>query len=247
MLDAAGSIQTTNNQTLTIGGNTTGNIIFSPSNNSGRIGINTSSPLAALDVRATSSIPAASLSGDLIIMPNNGAGGNVGIGTTSATAKLSLVGGNFLQTARDATFKSSITALGNNELYVFGKYAYVAVGGNGLQIIDVSNPASPTTISTYDTTGNSQGVFVSGSYAYVADGSSVLQIINISNPAVPRLSGTYNTPNDALAVYVVGKHAYVADTTSLVIVDISDSSNPKLVGSYQRPSALRSDVQVEGK
>jgi site-specific recombinase XerD len=44
------SIQTTSNQILTIGGSTTGNIILYPRNGSGYVGIDTTTPGAALDV-----------------------------------------------------------------------------------------------------------------------------------------------------------------------------------------------------
>jgi len=49
-------------------------------------------------------------------------------------------------------------------------YAFVAAGGGGLFIIDVSNPANPQRVGGYDTGGEAYGVAVSGNYAYVADG-----------------------------------------------------------------------------
>lgn len=55
VVNSGGSIQSTNNQTLTIGGNTTGNIILNPVNGSGRVGIGTSSPTVELDVFNSSS------------------------------------------------------------------------------------------------------------------------------------------------------------------------------------------------
>ena len=62
-LSGNGSIQTSRRNTLTLGGDTTGNIILNPSNGSGRVGINTNSPLAALDVRGSNGTgPAATIS-----------------------------------------------------------------------------------------------------------------------------------------------------------------------------------------
>ncbi len=52
---------------------------------------------------------------------------------------------------------------------VSGTLAYVADGDAGLQIIDVSNPASPVRLGGYDTSGTAYGVAVSGTVAYVAD------------------------------------------------------------------------------
>jgi Ca2+-binding RTX toxin-like protein len=63
---------------------------------------------------------------------------------------------------------------------VVGNYAYVADGDSGLQIIDISNPTTPTLKGNYDTSGYAQGVQVVGNYAYVADDASGLQIIDVS-------------------------------------------------------------------
>ena len=49
--------------------------------------------------------------------------------------------------------------------------AYVADGGSGLQIIDVTNPASPVFKGSYNTPGSACGVAISGNMAYVADRS----------------------------------------------------------------------------
>jgi len=72
-LAADGSIQSLRNGTLTFGGATTGNLIFSPLNNAGfstfngRVGINTTNLLGTLDVRGNAinggTIPVASFSG----------------------------------------------------------------------------------------------------------------------------------------------------------------------------------------
>ncbi|MFN9179557.1 MAG: hypothetical protein ACK6A9_13920 [Dolichospermum sp.] len=40
--------------------------------------------------------------------------------------------------------------------------------GSGLQIIDISNPTTPTLKGNYDTSGGAYGVQVVGRYAYVA-------------------------------------------------------------------------------
>ncbi len=69
--------------------------------------------------------------------------------------------------------------------------------GSGLQVIDISDPANPTLVGTYDTPGYARGVAVSGDHAFVADGDSGLQVIDISDPANPTLVGTYDTPGDA--------------------------------------------------
>ncbi len=55
------------------------------------------------------------------------------------------------------------------DVAVSGTYAYVADGASGLQVIDITNPASPQIVGSVDTPGYAMGVAVSGTYAYVAD------------------------------------------------------------------------------
>ncbi|MDP6419274.1 MAG: hypothetical protein QGG80_07440, partial [Candidatus Krumholzibacteria bacterium] len=68
---------------------------------------------------------------------------------------------------------------------ISGNYAYVADHSSGLQIVDVSDPATPLITGSVDTPGIAQGVAISGNYAYVADDFSGLQIVDVSNPATP--------------------------------------------------------------
>ena len=59
------------------------------------------------------------------------------------------------------------------DVYVTGDYAYVADGGSGLQIIDITDPTTPILAGSYDTPGFAQGIYVSGNYAYAGDDSSL--------------------------------------------------------------------------
>ncbi|MFO5439548.1 MAG: cadherin domain-containing protein, partial [Dolichospermum sp.] len=128
---------------------------------------------------------------------------------------------------------------------VLGIYAYVADFASGLQIIDISNPTTPTLKGNYDTSGWANGVQVVGTYAYVADIGSGLQIIDISNPTTPTLKGNYDTSGSAWGVQVVGSYAYVADLSGLQIIDISNPTTPTLKGNYDTSDFARS-VQVVG-
>ena len=104
---------------------------------------------------------------------------------------------------------------------VSGNYAYIADSYGGLQIIDVSDPASPVfptggTNGNFDTDGTAYEVYVSGNYAYMADWDNGLQIIDVTDPASPVLplggDGNY-TPGTSWVngVYVSGNYAYVSN------------------------------------
>jgi len=137
----------------------------------------------------------------------------------------------------NTTLVSSYDTQGNaNEIYVLGNYAYVADGRKGLQIIDITNPKSPSLVGSHDTPGSAYGVYVLGNYAYVADWNSGLQIIDISNPKTPFFLGSYDLLNSALRVYVLGNYAYVADSgEGLQIIDVTNPKSPSLVGSHDTP------------
>jgi hypothetical protein len=112
-----------------------------------------------------------------------------------------------------------------------GNYAYVADYPTGLQVIDISNPASPTLVGSWDTPGTTLDVAVSGNYAYVADGQSGLQIIDISDPSSPTSAGSFDTTGYAYGVQVEGSYAYVADSgDGLQVIDISNPASPTLAG-----------------
>jgi hypothetical protein len=141
--------------------------------------------------------------------------------------ELSLVGKLAAGTPQDIVIKDNL--------------AYVASGGMGLVIYDVSNPTSPKQLSFCDTPGDAQDVAVVGDYAYVADKDKGLQIIDIRNSQNPVLSGSCDTLGDARGVAVVGDYAYVAaGERGLQIIDIRNPRNPTLVSSYDTPGDAKS-------
>jgi hypothetical protein len=87
---------------------------------------------------------------------------------------------------------------GIHEVAVSGNYAYVC-GNEGLQIINIADPYSPTLAGSYEMMGRMlEGVAVSGNYAYVCEnlhGYEGLRIINVANPYSPTLAGFI--PNQA--------------------------------------------------
>ena len=117
-----------------------------------------------------------------------------------------------------------------------GTKAYVADGGNGLVVIDISNPVNPSKLGSY-TAGYANGVALSndGTKAYVADGDNGLVIVDISDPAHPSKLGSYDTAGYANGVTLSsdGTKAYVADNNNgLVVVDISNPPNLSKLDSY---------------
>src|SRR5262245_13053535 len=118
------------------------------------------------------------------------------------------------------------------DVSVAGSYAYVAQGGSGMMVIDISNPDAPRVVGGVNTPGTALDVVVAGAHAYVADGASGLQVIDISNPASPFILSTLDTPDAAVGVAVTGSYALVADRNAgLQFIDISNPVAPTIAGS----------------
>ncbi len=169
-------------------------------------------------------------------------GGNVGIGTVSPWAQLTVAGSA-------PTLKSTISSQlsGPYTVYVQGNYAYVASFTNSqLVIYDVSSTASPALVG-YTSNGLSSptDVVVQGKYAYVTNsGSGRLVVVDISDPAAPTTVGFVSGVGGQF-VRVQGRYAYVSGGISanqFSIVDISKPTAPvvaaAVTSNISRPEGL---------
>ncbi len=101
----------------------------------------------------------------------------------------------------------------------------MADGSNGLVVLDITNPAAPTLVGTYDT-NFAQSVVVSGNYAFIADDSTGIVIVNIANPAALVSEGSFNTAGFAYDVAVSNNYVYVADFgNGLVILSVDGAAD----------------------
>jgi hypothetical protein len=127
-------------------------------------------------------------------------------------------------------------------VYVSGGIAYVAdddYHDGGLRIIDVNDPTYPVQIGHYDASDIGD-VYVKGPLAYVVGGyhehlTTDLQIVDVHNLAMPEPLGYYRSDHSeflAESVYVNRDMAYLVGKGGMEILDISDSANPILQGTY---------------
>jgi len=129
---------------------------------------------------------------------------------------------------------------------VVGRYAYVADGSDGLEIIDVSDPSHPVKIGSFYDGGYAFDVVVVGKLAYVADGWDGLEIIDVSDPEHPVKIGAYRTAGFARSVFVNQTNVFIATGLGgLEVVDVSDPENPVRIGQYSDGEDIRS-VYVSG-
>ncbi|MDB4785229.1 DUF5011 domain-containing protein [Akkermansiaceae bacterium] len=131
------------------------------------------------------------------------------------------------------------------EVVVDGNYAYVADGQQGLTVVNVSDPESPTLAGNYNPSWDIGDVAISGGYAYLANQSGGVRVVNIADPSNPTEVAQYDTEGSARGIDVSGDYAYVADGSGLVILDVSNPSAPVLVGT-SNTSDFAYRVDVEG-
>ncbi len=130
------------------------------------------------------------------------------------------------------------------DVAVAGNYAYVAMGDEGLRIINVADPAIPIELGVADTPGTARSVAKAGDFVYVADGDEGLRVINVTNPMFPVETGFYNTAGFAAGVTVVGSLAYLADSDDgLRIINVANPAAPSEVGFFVTSTNAR-DVAV---
>nr|MBC8367970.1 hypothetical protein [bacterium] len=82
--------------------------------------------------------------------------------------------------------------------------------GDGLELIDVTNPSAPVTLSELTTLSDAWDLEIRGDLVYVADGSGGLRVVDIANPLAPFLQSSFPTSGFAKDVDVSENLAVVA-------------------------------------
>jgi hypothetical protein len=136
---------------------------------------------------------------------------------------------------------------------VSGNYLYTVTYSDPtdsvLKIMDITDPTKPVELNSgvIDNLpnpvsgGGGKGIDLQGNYAYLAINSltvstDCLRIVDIQNPKTPFVVGGYNmdtgTAKGCNTIDVSGRYAYIgsdSDSDSLIIVDIADPYNPRIV------------------
>jgi len=107
--------------------------------------------------------------------------------------------------------------------------------GNGLYVVDVSNRAMPTVLSSLTLGAGVGDIVVSGNYAYAVvstNGHGVVQVIDVTDPANPQAvaEAPTNPSNGYLALAVSGSRLYVGEmlqfSGNIRVFDISNPAAP---------------------
>ena len=161
--------------------------------------------------------------------------------STPSWAEVTLVGATSSEwiSFYGATSTGSIVAGVNNQYDIgtFGNawndvYASGTVYGSALSITPDSGTMEVVTSTSLASAGSLHGMEIVGDYAYISDLNSGDFIIeDISNPLSPKTVGSLDTGYSALgAIQVMGDYAYVNALDRLIVIDISSSTAPSIVG-----------------
>jgi len=111
------------------------------------------------------------------------------------------------------------------DVQVSDHYAYLANGGSGLRVCDISNPTNPVSAGQAASSGYPRSVAVVGKYAYLGiDGG--FDIFDVSNPGSPIKTGSAYFSGSANTIIARSNFAYVLNG----VYDVSNPSNPTKVG-----------------
>lgn len=119
-----------------------------------------------------------------------------------------------------------------NDVFVVDQYAYLACYGYRLIILDISNPASPVEVGRNSGEGEAFNVYVSQNYAYMANGRNGLTLIDVSNPSLPVKVAEWPDMAGATSVRGVDAHLFVGKDRDLLLVDVSDPTQPVVIDTF---------------
>ncbi len=134
---------------------------------------------------------------------------------------------------------------------------YVPRWDSGFDIFNVTSPATPVKLGSFDTSGSASAIAVKGDYAFVLDGMKGLKSFDVSNPATPKIVGELTgvrggASGDQLMVagntlivqsYLDYGYPTPSYTYRISIIDITDPRSPSVA---QRIYGGYNDIDVSG-
>ena len=116
-------------------------------------------------------------------------------------------------------------------------FVFVADKSSGLVVFDLTDPANPAFVESYNTSANQSGtpntrdVYIEGDHAYAVDRNAGLTIYTIADAHDLTPIATLPFGQAAQRVTVQDDLAFVSGLNRLYIVDVSDPFNPEVLSS----------------
>jgi len=111
-----------------------------------------------------------------------------------------------------------------------GQSVFLGIEGEGLKVVDVSNPSAPV---LSDTASANEGydVEVFGSYAYVTDGTAGLRIVDFTDADATQIVQSVAASANSYYVAISGSYALVSTYGSLEVIDIRTPESASILQS----------------
>ncbi|MGY5860171.1 MAG: hypothetical protein RTU63_12445, partial [Candidatus Thorarchaeota archaeon] len=133
-------------------------------------------------------------------------------------------------------------SIGASQILVEGNIAYVVNYGDGLYIVNITDPSDPTQLGYVDTT-DAWDVALYGDYAYVV-GDGVIDVINVTIPSSPSWETSIDVTGNERGVEIDGKTAFVTADDMLHAINITVPYNPVWLDScYLMGEGMDMDIQ----
>ena len=132
-----------------------------------------------------------------------------------------------------------------HDMFIEGDRAYFADLEDGLVVFDISDPTNITRIGSFDVgEQNAAEIHVVDDIVYLAEFGDLtphaLEVFNVSNPASISSIGNFTSVTLSYCVQIIGNYCYITGgSSSLIILDITDPSNPTFVSQYFDGDAVR--------
>ena len=132
---------------------------------------------------------------------------------------------------------NTATKAGSITLNSTATKAYVAMGTEGILVLDISNPSSITKITTIATSSYAKSITLQGNKGYIAGGDGGVFIVNLTSNQITK---AIDTGNFASSITISGTKAYVSDyKDGLSIIDLDKE---ELIGTIDTKGVARASV-----
>ncbi|MCB9061741.1 MAG: hypothetical protein H6622_09490 [Halobacteriovoraceae bacterium] len=141
-----------------------------------------------------------------------------------------------------------------NESTYSGTFLGVTVNGtetiaylsssSGIEIIDISDKANPTLITTFTDFSSVTDPIWSANNLYVGSGTA-LQILDVSVPSSPTVIGFVNLSGSIVDIESIGSYIVASTSAGIEIIDVSDTFSPNVVGSLSIPGFSHKGLAVK--
>jgi hypothetical protein len=164
------------------------------------------------------------------------------VGTTSGSSKPEFTIYNISNPSTPTYVGSYLVGSSVNRIIVSGNYAYLATANTSseVRILNITNKAAPTLISSVNLSGSqaANALALSGTNLYVGvntSSSPEMYVVNITNPATPSVIGSVNLTGNILDLGIYSTRLYAASTNNsgeIAIVNIATPSAPSVLSLY---------------